>query len=167
METLERGFTNGMELVHSGDGGETEGDVSDSTISSNSSDCTFDTESVSSATEYSEADTDDDMPALTNVDDDDEEEESDNEADDMPALTSVDDDDDEDEIDSEDEETDEVICEAETEDRAFVTTTFEGRTPAVTLTFMDSGASDLLPSRIREDFTDYTPVCIPYRLLCR
>ncbi|KAK0186583.1 hypothetical protein F5146DRAFT_1142957 [Armillaria mellea] len=92
------------------------------------------------------------MPTLTNVDDDDEEEDneendSDDEADNMPALTSVNDDDDD----------VEVICKAETEDRAFVTTTFKGHTPAMTLTFMDSGTSDYFFKNC-EDFTDYTPV---------
>ncbi len=101
-------------------------DDSDSTTSSAVSDCTFDTENVSSATEYSDIEMDDDMPPLTDVsdDDDDEEEEIGSRDPDMPTLTTVDDDDEE-EDDSDDEETEEVTCEAKPEERVFVTTTFK------------------------------------------
>ncbi len=94
--------------------------------------------------------TDLDMPPLTAFSDDEDEEEE-REDDEMPPLVDADFDEDE------DEGMGQFTCEADPAGTAFVTTTFEGRTPSVTLTFMDSGASDYF-FRNREDFTEYTPV---------
>lgn len=71
------------------------------------------------------------MPPLTDVEDEDE---ADEPEDDMPPL--VDADFDEEEF----ERVGQFTCEADPAGTAFVTTTFEGRTPSVTLTFMDSVA---------------------------
>ncbi len=106
--------------------------------------------SETSATDYSDLgdETDLEMPPLTDVEDEDE---ADEPEDDMPPL--VDADFDEEEF----ERVGQFTCEADPAGTAFVTTTFEGHTPSVTLTFMDSGASDCFFQN-HEDFTEYTPV---------
>lgn len=123
---------------------------SESTSSNEFSDWSSTFGSEMSATDYSDLGdkTDLDMPPLTDVEDEDEADEPD---DDMPPL--VDPDFDEEEF----ERMSQFTCEADPAGTAFVTTTFEGRTPSVTLTFMDSGASDYFFQN-REDFTEYTPV---------
>ncbi len=88
------------------------------------------------------------MLPFTDVEDEDEADKPD---DDMPPL--VDPDFDEEEF----ERMSQFTCEADPAGTAFVTTTFEGHTPSVTLTFMDSGASDCF-FRNHEDFTEYTLV---------
>ncbi len=106
--------------------------------------------SETSATNYSDLgdETDPDMPPLTDVEDEDEADEAD---DNMPPL--IDADFDEDEF----ERMSQFTCEADPAGTAFMTTTFEGCTPSVILTFMDSGASNYF-FRNRDDFTEYTPV---------
>ncbi|PBK93560.1 hypothetical protein ARMGADRAFT_1101663 [Armillaria gallica] len=104
-----------------------------------------------SFTDYSEMrdETDLDMPPLTDFSDN--KEEDVHEDDEMPPL--VDPDFDEDEA----EEIGQFACEADPARMAFVTTTFEGCTPSVTLTFMDSSASNYFFHNC-EDFVEYTPV---------
>ncbi|PBK84043.1 hypothetical protein ARMGADRAFT_1088744 [Armillaria gallica] len=83
--------------------------------------------------------------------DNEDEEEDECEDDEMPPLVDTDFDEDE------DEGMGQFTCEADPTGTAFVTITFEGHTPSMTLTFMDSGASDYFFHN-HEDFTEYTLV---------
>ncbi|KAK0211836.1 hypothetical protein IW262DRAFT_1467225 [Armillaria fumosa] len=95
-------------------------------------------------------DTDLEMPSLTSIDDNDEKEErlDDNN---NETLLLVDTDFNDDKV------TRQYVCEADPARNVFAITTFEGCTPAVTLTFVNSGASDYFFQNY-DNFTEYTPV---------
>ncbi|PBK96026.1 hypothetical protein ARMGADRAFT_1077541 [Armillaria gallica] len=145
-----RGFMSGMVLTLSGDGMNLIVILSASSAEFSEWSSTFGSE-TESFTDYSEVGDETDLDMLPLTDFSDNEEEDVHEDDEMPPL--VDPDFDEDKAG----EIGQFTCEADPARTAFVTTTFEGCTPSVTLTFMDSGTSNYF-FRNREDFVEYTPV---------
>ncbi|KAK0224225.1 hypothetical protein IW262DRAFT_1459279 [Armillaria fumosa] len=103
-------------------------------------------------------DTDSKMPAFSDVDDNDDEVVTEDKNEEMPPLVGTD-------ASKKDVESiGHFTCKADPTMTAFVTTTFEGHTPAITLTFIDSGASDYF-FRNCNNFMEYMPVAFHTGLL--